>query len=519
VTRFYAGCVDKFTNVKSVWIPGGLSAGHRRFISQVGTIHHCSPVFGACALTLSLSPRTKPIFQCPHTSSSAMASFSSSPRSSPIAFVAVHAGAGIISQQTAEKLKHLFDAACRAAFSQCSTVEEAVKTAISVLEASPLTNSGFGSCLTEQGVVECEAGIMLGNGSFGSVSAASGVDSAIGVAFHLVKERDCKGLVQELGRIRPIMMVGEGVYRYAVEHGLPVVARELIHDHNVTERTRSLWRKYKTIIFDASRAHQHKKPAPTPATTPSVVKFEVDGQAEDTDSEEETFSFEELQHGTVGAIACDFTGQVCAGVSSGGIWMKQGGRVGSSALIGCGCYAENGVSNDRDGTDDPTDVISAACCISGCGEDIIEECMALRCCDELKRPTPVGTTTPLDAIMRRLLVKKEQRLPAPIQSRKRSRNAMGSMDTQINDDVRFTGIIALRVLTAANSALKIDDGAGERLQLEFCFAHTSKHFALAHASRRSTRDTELVCEAWVNTQSDTNMKEQAIEIGIERLVL
>ncbi len=398
-------------------------------------------------------------------------------------------------------------------------------TAISVLEASPLTNAGLGSCLTEQGVVECEASIMLGNGSFGSVSAVSGIDSAIGVAYHLVKERNEKGLVQELGRIRPIMMAGEGAYRYAVAQGLPVVPREHISNHHVTENTRARWRHYKGIIDNNNARSKNKKLKPANVT--KAETFEVDGgSAEDgkdsatssTDSED-PFSFEALQHGTVGAIACDFTGQVCAGVSSGGIWMKQGGRIGSSALIGCGCHAENGLSIDRDGTADPTDVISAACCVSGCGEDIMEELMALRCCEELKKPITAGATTPLDAIMRQLLVKNEQKLAAPIQSRKRSKNSMGSTDTQINDDGRFTGVIALRVVTAAKTALRVDDGAGERLQLEFCFAHTSKDFALAHASRKGSRDTELVCEAWISTHSNTDGKEQTMEIGIQQLLL
>jgi isoaspartyl peptidase/L-asparaginase-like protein (Ntn-hydrolase superfamily) len=90
--------------------------------------------------------------------------------------------------------------------------------------------------------------------------------------------------------------------------------------------------------------------------------------------------------------------------------MKQGGRVGSSALIGCGCHAKNGLSGARDGTNDAADVISVACSISGCGEEIIEELMALRCRDELKKPLPQGArgqSTHLYSIMRQLVVKNE----------------------------------------------------------------------------------------------------------------
>jgi hypothetical protein len=99
------------------------------------------------------------------------------------------------------------------------------------------------------------------------------------------------------------------------------------------------------------------------------------------------------------------------------------------------------------------------------------------------------------------VVKNEQLSLASVQSKKRSRNSTGSTDTQINDDGHVTGVIALRVATPAATALKIDDGAGEPLKLEFCFAHTAPHFALAYASR-ATRQSEVVCKAWVSMQSE-----------------
>jgi taspase (threonine aspartase 1) len=167
---------------------------------------------------------------------------------SSIAFIALHTGVGVFSTPRAEQLKRPFNSGCNATFRRSSTVEEAVMTAIAVLEASLLTNAGLGSCLSEEGVVECEASIMLGNSSFGSVGAVTGVDSAIRVAFHLAKERNEMGLVEELGRIRPIMMVrGDGAYQYAVKRGLPVAPRERIHQHHVTVGNTAKWIKYKAI--------------------------------------------------------------------------------------------------------------------------------------------------------------------------------------------------------------------------------------------------------------------------------
>ena len=61
---------------------------------------------------------------------------------------------------------------------------------------------------------------------------------------------------------------------------------------------------------------------------------------------------ESLSLGTVGAVAIDRAGTIAAGTSTGGTAGKLPGRVGDSALIGCGTYAEStrgGVSCTGDG--------------------------------------------------------------------------------------------------------------------------------------------------------------------------
>ena len=39
---------------------------------------------------------------------------------------------------------------------------------------SPITNAGLGSNLTEEGTVECDASLMVGDGTFGAVGACPG---------------------------------------------------------------------------------------------------------------------------------------------------------------------------------------------------------------------------------------------------------------------------------------------------------------------------------------------------------
>jgi beta-aspartyl-peptidase (threonine type) len=61
---------------------------------------------------------------------------------------------------------------------------------------------------------------------------------------------------------------------------------------------------------------------------------------------------ETIQAGTAGAVALDLAGTIAAATSTGGSAGKLPGRVGDSALIGCGTYAESalgGVSCTGDG--------------------------------------------------------------------------------------------------------------------------------------------------------------------------
>ena len=45
--------------------------------------------------------------------------------------------------------------------------------------------------------------------------------------------------------------------------------------------------------------------------------------------------------GTVGAVACDFRGNLAAATSTGGMTNKKFGRIGDTPIVGAGTYAEN----------------------------------------------------------------------------------------------------------------------------------------------------------------------------------
>jgi beta-aspartyl-peptidase (threonine type) len=65
--------------------------------------------------------------------------------------------------------------------------------------------------------------------------------------------------------------------------------------------------------------------------------------------------------GTVGAVALDAQGNLASGTSTGGTRHKYPGRVGDSALVGCGCYADN---------------LASAVSTTGHGESIMKIVMA-----------------------------------------------------------------------------------------------------------------------------------------------
>ena len=52
---------------------------------------------------------------------------------------------------------------------------------------------------------------------------------------------------------------------------------------------------------------------------------------------------------TVGAVCVDAYGRISSAVSSGGIVLKQPGRLGQAALYACGCWAEMDQNNEAVG--------------------------------------------------------------------------------------------------------------------------------------------------------------------------
>jgi L-asparaginase / beta-aspartyl-peptidase len=165
---------------------------------------------------------------------------------------------------------------------------DAVEAAIIALEDDPAFDAGFGSHLTLDGHVECDAIVMDGATlRAGSVTTLRHIRNPIRLARQVLE--NCPHM----------MLVGEGAERFAVEQGLALCAPEEL----IAEAERDAWQKCRSSKHAAAHHRGHEQ-------------------------------------GTVGAVALDSDGRLFAATSTGGTCCKLPGRVGDSPLIGCGCYAD-----------------------------------------------------------------------------------------------------------------------------------------------------------------------------------
>ncbi|KAI8975673.1 threonine aspartase 1-like protein [Mycotypha africana] len=266
---------------------------------------------------------------------------------SPV-FIAVHVGAGHLSRSKESTYRSACAKACIRAMrilkDKEGTSSLAVAEAIRQLEDHPVTNAGYGSNLSLEGKVECDASLMSGtNGTFGAVGAVRGVKNPILSAYQMVLEAD-QGLLS-LGRIPPMFLAGEGAKEWSKSRNLPIVEEDDLIEPQAFET----YLNHLKMLMEADKKD------------PSVG---VD-----------------QGHDTVGAICIDRFGNIAAGVSSGGISLKSPGRVGEAAMYGAGCWAQN-EKNDTPGI---------ACSTTGTGEQIMRTMFTHKCVERLIKEDNIQT--------------------------------------------------------------------------------------------------------------------------------
>ena len=252
--------------------------------------------------------------------------------------IIVHGGAGsfVASREIAERRRILAKSADfgyrilkRNGGSSVDAVEEAIK----ILEDSKVFNAGSGSSLSLEGTVSADAAIMIGSLSCGAIGNVSVANNPISLARKVMEKSDHVFLVGD----KELLKFSSAI-SFKTKSLKPSDQRLVQYKQNL-----SLMKKGKMKAWP----HNYKL----------LRSYLSNRSAGPGDMD------------TVGAVAIDSTSDVCAGVSTGGRWLKLPGRVGDSAVVGAGIYAD-----DRSG----------AASATGAGEEIIRVSLCKTVCDFMR---------------------------------------------------------------------------------------------------------------------------------------
>lgn len=214
--------------------------------------------------------------------------------------IAIHGGAGTLlkGQMTPEKetaytsgLQLAVDAGYETLATGGSALD-AVTAAVILLENNPLFNAGKGSVFTAKGHHEMDASIMEGKHlKAGAVSLISGIKNPILLARDVMEKSE------------HVFLAGEGALEFAKSMGY------------ILEEDSYFYNQFRYDQWQEIKDSDH---------------FQLDHSV-----------LKESKFGTVGAVACDMSGNVAAATSTGGMTNKKWGRIGDSPIIGAGNYANN----------------------------------------------------------------------------------------------------------------------------------------------------------------------------------
>jgi len=216
---------------------------------------------------------------------------SSSEINPPEAFeyaLVLHGGAGNMNFQNLPEerqniYKHALDSALQLGLDvlkEGGTSIDAVEVVIRYMEDNSLFNAGRGAVFTSEGKNELDASIMSGQDlNAGAVAGVTDIRHPISAARAVMEKSE------------HVMLAGKGASVFAEQVGLEMVDPSWFY-------TEKRFESYKSAV-------------------------------------------ENEKHGTVGCVALDQEGKLCAGTSTGGMTNKKYGRIGDSPIIGAGTYANN----------------------------------------------------------------------------------------------------------------------------------------------------------------------------------
>ncbi|KAL3872921.1 hypothetical protein ACJMK2_036096 [Sinanodonta woodiana] len=365
--------------------------------------------------------------------------------------IAVHAGAGYHSLSKEVEYKEVCAKACSQAMKilkSGGSSLEAVTVAIQYLEDSPLTNAGHGSNLTLDETVECDASIMDGQSLLhGAVGALSGIQNPVCLAKKLVNVQ--KQGTMLLGRIPPSFLVGKGATMWAKENGISVISEDKLKSESAmktfNDHKRRLERQEENML-----CKKRKTKIPIHSNNPEQVSDLSDAKKYVDDNYSEDRPLNDIQD-TVGSVCIDCHGNLAAGVSSGGISLKQPGRIGPAAVYGAGCWATNSSPTGRPGV---------AVVTSGTGEHLMRTLLAKSCAENMYRDEDTHR-----AIQQTL--------------------TKDFLESEFLSGIakKYGGILAVKQAT---------DSSGDSNEVDLIWSHTTESMCIAYMTSKEKRAKSLI---------------------------
>ena len=204
-----------------------------------------------------------------------------------------------------------------------------------------------------------------------------------------------------LGRVPPGFLVGEGARDWAQRRGVPVVSEKSL----ISDKAAKLYKHYKKKLDSyrqSMKTTQQKRPL-----------SEQEDSVHSKRAHQSHHSLDDRVTDTVGVVVCniccvftlsytifcvnlrtlhldikftyfcffkvlDKAGRVASTVSSGGIALKQPGRVGQASVFGCGCWAQRAQRGAPSKSS-----FSVGISTTGCGEHLVRTFLARECAQHL----------------------------------------------------------------------------------------------------------------------------------------
>jgi beta-aspartyl-peptidase (threonine type) len=235
------------------------------------------------------------------------------PANPPTPVLAIHGGAGTLQrsdmgpEQAAE-----YAAALRrvlltgqALLAAGAAALDVVVECVRLLEECPLFNAGRGAVYTAAGGHELDACVMDGSDlKVGAVAGLSRTRNPVLAALAVLRHSE------------HVLFVGPAADALAQHHGLEQVLPDWFGTPQRLAQLEHAQLARSGMLLDHDGQQQLARRAAGPLHEPG-------------------------RFGTVGAVALDDQGHLAAATSTGGMTNKPAGRVGDSALVGAGCYAND----------------------------------------------------------------------------------------------------------------------------------------------------------------------------------